>query len=153
MGDTLYGAAIGLFKDKGVYLSRRIDTPLFPKKWQFLNGGMKDGENGHNSSIRIAEEQTGIKLDDSRLHYITSINITQTNEFYFVYLVYLKNAEIPVNNCPKHCSDWKLFTLDAAVVLDLVPGVRHILLKLNKALHRVELEIKVKDTDGEETYI
>jgi len=153
MGTTTYGVAVGLVKDRGIYLSRRIDTPLFPKKWQFVNGAMKQGENGHTASIRIAQDQTGLIIAGSKLHYIGSITIDAADEFYFVYLVHLKEHEVPTNNNGvTDRSDWKLFKMNAAVVLDLVPGLRHILFKLNKALLKVDLEISLKKTEHDDEY-
>jgi ADP-ribose pyrophosphatase YjhB (NUDIX family) len=150
---TLYGAAIGLFKGKEVYLSRRIDTPLFPKKWQFLNGRLKGIEQSQDGAVRIVEEQTGIKVDKSRLHYINSVTIAESGEFYYVYLVHLQDSEIPVNTDNKYRSDWKLFNLTAASVLDLVPGIRHILKKLNKCLIKVEAESDPNRYESTDTYI
>ena len=115
---TKYGAAIGLFRGKEIYMSRRIDVPLFPKKWQFVNGRLKGSEQSLDAAIRILQEQTGIKIDKSRLHYITGIPYTATNEYYYVYLVHLQDLEIPINTDIEHRSDWKLFSLEAAIVLE-----------------------------------
>ena len=41
---TRYGVVVGLVKGTEIYLSRRIDDKkfAFPKKWQFLNGYLKE---------------------------------------------------------------------------------------------------------------
>ena len=144
MENTRYGAAIGLIKGKEVYLSRRIDTPLFPKKWQFANGRLKGQEQSQDSAVRIVEEQTGIKIGKDRLYYLRAVTIPDSNEFYYIYLVHLQDSETPINVDNKYFSDWKLFNLTAAGVLDLVPGIRTILRKLNKSLLKVEAEQKSK---------
>ena len=138
MANTIYGAAVGFFRGKEVYLCRRIDTPLFPKKWQFANGRLHGTEQSQDAAVRIMAEQTGIKIDRSRLNYVTSLTINETNEFYYIYLVHLEDSEIPVNMDMVYKSDWKLFSMKASVVLDLVPGIRHILLKLHRALIKFE---------------
>ena len=135
-----YGVAVGLFKDKEVLLSRRIDTPLFSKKWQFVNGNVKFEEDSKDSAVRLVEDQTGIKIDKTQLYYSHTITIGETKEFYYIYLVHLKDTDIPSNTDTKYRSDWKIFSLKNAVVLDLVPGIRPILRKLLRCLIKVELE-------------
>ncbi len=150
---TRYGAAIGLFKGKEIYLSRRIDVPLFPKKWQFVNGGLKGSEQSLDAAMRVVAEQTGITIDKSRLHYITGIPCTQTNEYYYVYLVHLQDLEIPVNTDIQHRSDWRLFSLESAIVLDVVPGLRHILVKARRGLLKLEAETDPKRYESTDNYI
>jgi 8-oxo-dGTP pyrophosphatase MutT (NUDIX family) len=150
---TRYGAAIGLFRGKEIYMSRRIDVPLFPKKWQFVNGRLKGSEQSLDAAIRILQEQTGIKIDKSRLHYITGIPYAVTNEYYYVYLVHLQDLEIPVNTDIEHRSDWKLFSLEAAIVLDVVPGLRHILVKARRGLLKAEEESDPKRYESTDNYI
>jgi 8-oxo-dGTP pyrophosphatase MutT (NUDIX family) len=150
---TRYGTAIGLFKGKEIYMSRRIDVPLFPKKWQFVNGRLKGAEQSLDAAVRIVKDQTGITVDKSRLHYVTGIPYTATNEYYYVYLVHLQDSEIPVNTDSAHRSDWKLFVLGAAIVLDVVPGLRHILVKAHKGLLKVEAESDPNRYESTDTYI
>jgi 8-oxo-dGTP pyrophosphatase MutT (NUDIX family) len=148
-----YGTAIGLFKGKEVYLSRRIEVPLFPKKWQFANGRLKGGEQSLDAAIRVVEEQTGIKIDKSRLNYVTGIPYTATNEYYYAYLVHLEDSEIPANTDKKYRSDWRLFDLESAIVLDVVPGLRRILVKTRRALLKVEEESDQNHNESTDTYI
>lgn len=143
---TLYGAAIGLFKGDEVILSRRIDTPKFPKKWQFCNGRLRGQEQSQDAAIRIVKEQTGIQLDKKQLHYINSISLAESHEFYYVYLVHLKDDEKPTNTDTKYRSNWRQFKLGNACVLDLVPGIRNILRKLLSCLIKVR-EMEAKEND------
>jgi ADP-ribose pyrophosphatase YjhB (NUDIX family) len=149
---TIYGTAIGLFDGKEVYLSRRIDTPLYPKKWQFVNARLKASEQSQAGAIRVVEDQTGIQLTNDRLCYVHAITIADTNEFYYVYLVHLRPGEKPINSDTKYRSEWKKFKLENAVVLDLVPGVRTILRKLLRCLIKVE-EMEKNQATGQNAFL
>ena len=137
---TRYGVAVGLFKGKEVYLSRRSEKIIFGKKWQFINGRMRGAEVSAEGALRLVEEQTGITITKDRLHDVGNISVEQTGEFYYVYLVHLKEGECPTNPDEKIRGPWRLFPMEASIVLDLVPGVRNILRKLHKCLAKVELE-------------
>lgn len=149
---TRYGAAIGLFQGKEIFLSRRVDTPLFAKKWQIVNARLKGIEQSQEGAIRIVEDQTGIQLTRDRLHYISSITLSDTAEFYYVYLVHLKDGETPINSDTKYRTEWKKFKLENAVVLDLVPGIRPVLRKLLRCLIKVEALEKNK-VRGENAFL
>ena len=149
---TMYGAAIGLFDGKEVYLSRRIDTPQFPKKWQFVNARLRPSEQSQSGAIRVVEDQTGIQLTNDRLHYVNAITLTDTHEFYYVYLVHLRADEKPINSDTKYRSEWKKFKLENAVVLDLVPGIRTILRRLLRCLIKVE-EMEKAQAKGENAFL
>ena len=139
--NTRYGVAVGLFKGKEVYLSRRSEQIIFGKKWQFINGRMRGAEVSAEGAIRLVEEQTGITITKDRLYDIRgNINVEETGEFYYVYLVHLKENECPTNPDEKIRGPWRLFPMEASIVLDLVPGVRDILRKLHKCLSKVESE-------------
>ena len=129
---TKYGAAIGLIKGDEIFLSRRVDTPVFPKKWQFANGRLRGEEDSKDAATRIVEEQTGIYIAKPRLHFLHSIQVTETAEFYYLFLLHLNEGEVPMIQTIywKHYSDWKSFKLEKAVVLDLVPGIRTPIRKL-----------------------
>ena len=145
---TRYGVAVGLIKDKAIYLSRRIDTPMFPKKWQFVNGWLWGSEQSQDAALRVVETQTGIKIEKDRLNYINSLTVTESNEFYYIYLVHLEDSETPTNTDIKYRSDWKLFPLEAASILDLVPGLRTIIRRTRIALVRVEAMEKAAKTEN-----
>ena len=139
---TRYGVAVGLFKDKKVYLSRRSEKTIFPKKWQFVNGRMKGAELSHAAAVRIVEEHTGIILTPERLHDIGNITVDESGEFYYVYLVHLQDGECPINfdNKFNFYGNWRAFSMESSIVLDLVPGLRNILRKLYKCLMKIEGE-------------
>ena len=152
MGRKSYGSSVGLIKDKGIYLSRRIDTLLFSKKWQLINGLMQAGENGRTTAVRIINEQTGLVIPDSRLYYMSSYDVEAANELYFIYLVCLQDNEVPENKESAYRSDWKFFKMEAAIVLDLIPGLRRFLFKLNRALLRVETEQRINQKKQQYDY-
>lgn len=137
---TRYGVAVGLFKGKEVYLSRRSEKLIFGKKWQFINGRMKGAEVSREGALRLVEEQTGITITSDRLHDVGSISVEQTGEFYYVYLVHLKEGECPTNPDEKIRGPWRLFPMEASIVLDLVPGVRNVLRGLHRCLKKMETE-------------
>jgi len=141
---TLYGAAVLLVKDKQVYLSRRTEKVMFPKKWQFINGRLQHLEQSMGAALRLVYEQTGIKIEDKkRLHFTRTVDVESTNEFYYVYLINLNKYETPVNTCERWRGDWRLFKMESAVVLDVVPGIRGILKGLHRGLTKYELAQKV----------
>jgi len=151
---TFYGVAVVLEKNKQLYLSRRSENmAIFPKKWQFVNGRLGGSEISIKSGIRHVEEQTGIKLDQGRLVHAALMNIDEINECYYIYLVHLKESETPVNTNQRLRSDWRLFPLESAVVLDVIPCIRDIIKKLNKNLIKFETMQKLKDDLEEEQKI
>lgn len=146
-----YGVCVGLFKGKEVYLSRRMDVLAFPKKWQFVNGYLRDTINANeisqDAAVRILKEDTGLDIHRNRLHYINLLDVA--GEYYYLYLVHLNDDEIPQDKPflpgePTIHSDWKVFPLDKALVLDLVPGLRTVIRKLHKCLNKLEEEKKKK---------
>lgn len=147
---TRYGVAVGLFKGKEVYLSRRSEKLIFGKKWQFINGRMKGAEISREGALRLIEEQTGITITSDRLHDVGSVNIEQTGEFYYVYLVHLKDGECPTNTDEKMRGPWRAFPMEASIVLDLVPGIRNILRGLHRCLKKIETEANLTPSEIEE---
>lgn len=139
---TKYGAAVGLIKGEEIFLSRRVDTPVFANKWQFANGRLRGEEDSKAAACRIVEEQTGIFTTPDRLHFLHAIQLTEVDEFYYLYLLHLKPVEAPILQevYKKYFSDWRSFKLDKAVVLDLVPGIRVPIRKLLITLLRLKSE-------------
>jgi len=136
--NTLYGAAVVLIKNKQIYLSRRTEKVMFPKKWQFINGRLRNMEQSMDTAERLVEEQTKLKVDRRRLYFATNITVSESNEFYYVYILNLTADEVPLNTCDRWRGDWRIFPLDKATVLDVVPGIRPII----KALHRTLLKVE-----------
>ena len=136
--NTLYGAAVVLIKNKQIYLSRRTEKVMFPKKWQFINGRLRNMEQSMDTAERLVEEQTKLKVDRRRLFFATNITVSESNEFYYVYILNLTADEVPLNTCDRWRGDWRIFPLDKASVLDVVPGIRPII----KALHRTLLKVE-----------
>jgi ADP-ribose pyrophosphatase YjhB (NUDIX family) len=127
-------------KYEEIYLSRRVDTPIFPKKWQFVNGPLRGQEESKEAALRVLEEQTGIYATKDRLHFLHSIQLTETEEFYYLFLMHLRPTEAPIQQVvyKKFYSDWRAFKLEKAVVLDLVPGIRTPIRKLLITLTRIK---------------
>jgi ADP-ribose pyrophosphatase YjhB (NUDIX family) len=138
--NTRYGAAVGLIKGNMVYLSRRSEKLPFGKKWQFVNGRLNSNETGQSCALRVVKEQTGIDLTKDQLYFINSVSIDDTKEFYYIYLVHLDLDEMPFCVENNFRSGWRLFKLEHACALDLVPGIRHILRKLFKSYEKIESE-------------
>lgn len=140
--NTAYGVAVGLVNKKGeIYLSRRIDTLHFSKKWQFANGRMRHDEDSKVAAARITKDETGLSLPRNRFKFIQSINIDETNEFYYVFLAMVDDAEIPSIENKTNRSGWRSFTLAHAHALDSVPGLRPVIFSSAKARRRVNLEV------------
>jgi 8-oxo-dGTP pyrophosphatase MutT (NUDIX family) len=139
---TRYGVAIGLVKDKEIYLSRRAEVVMFPKKWQFVNGRMRGAELSRDAAVRIIESETGIVINKERLHDTGTLTVDESGEFYYVYLVHLNEGECPSISSETFHGAWRAFPLPSAVVLDLVPGLRKVLRGLYRALTTVEFDAK-----------
>lgn len=138
---TRYGVCVGLVKDREIYLSRRIDTKTFPKKWQIVNGYLKDGfELSYDAATRIIEQETGIHIDSPRMFSAKTLTLPGSSEFYYVFLVHLAEDETPapVDEKEMNHSEWKSFPLDKAIVLDMVPGLRKIIRSLKLSLKKYE---------------
>ena len=65
--------AVGLMKGDGLYLSKRLNTKTFSGLWQFAGGKLEDNELPIYGAIREVEEETGLKIDYSRLEYKVGI--------------------------------------------------------------------------------
>jgi 8-oxo-dGTP pyrophosphatase MutT (NUDIX family) len=135
----LYGVGVGVIKNKQVYMCRRGDSiQPFGKKWQFIHGALLAGEQSMQAACRLVEEQMGIKgITKDRLSFGTYVD-EYKDEFYYVYLINLKPDEIPMNTDSNKRGDWRLFSLDKAIPLDVLPGLRTILISLNRTLEKWE---------------
>jgi len=138
MSSTIYGAAVALIKNKQIYLFRRTEKVLFPKKWSFISARLRNTEQSMDTAARIITEQSSLKIDKRRLFFATNVTVEESNEFYYVYIVNLNNDEIPLNTCDRWRGDWRIFPLDKASVLDLVPGIRPIIRGLHRSLVKIE---------------
>ena len=140
--NTLYGTAVGCVKNGQLYLSRRTETVIYPKKWQLIHGRMKKGELSTEAAMRLLEDQTELKIyDRTRYHFVNHIE-SSNHEFYYVYLVNLMENEIPKNTCDRFRGDWRTFDLEKAEVLDVVEGLRPIVKQLHKTKLKMETYMK-----------
>jgi ADP-ribose pyrophosphatase YjhB (NUDIX family) len=150
--NTMYGAAVVLVKGDAIYLCRRGEGALvFPKKWQFVNTHLKHIETSIESAVRAIKEQTNLNVDKQRLCFIDWLNIDSTNEYYYVHAVNLKPDEFPENTDSDVRGDWRAYPLNKAIVLDVVPGIRSIMIKLyrsHKTISDKENEYKYLETLG-----
>ena len=135
----LYGVAVALVKDKRVFLSRRMNTVILPKKWQFINTRITGIEQSQDSAVRVVEDETGVKLSKDRLYYTSYLSLPQLKEYYYLYLVGLRADETPIEIKNNFRSSWRSFKIDDALVLDVIPGIREILKKMSVSLKAWEL--------------
>lgn len=135
--NTIYGAAVVMIKDKDVYLCRRTEKVIFPKKWQFINGRIQHTEQSMDTAVRILEEHAMLKIDKKRLHFLQNVTIEESNEFYYIYVINLKEGEVPMNTCNRWRDNWKLFPMAKAGVLDVVPGIRGVIRTLERTRRTV----------------
>jgi len=137
--NTIYGVAIGMVKHGQVYLSRRKESVLYPKKWQFVNGRMRDDAHAVDEAARIFKDQTDISVKDkTRFIFVKGISSHEYREFYFTYLINLTEDEIPKNTCDRFHDDWRPFNLDKAEMLDVVDGLRPVLKQMKKTKSKYE---------------
>lgn len=131
-----YAISVWLVSDKQVYLCRRINTEKFHGKWQPVWRELEMSELPMPGAVKAVEEQTGIVITESRLHWAQTISNENITNICWVYLVNLKNDEIPRAPQEPEMSNWVLYRLDKAAILDLVPGFRVVAVKLLKSLKK-----------------
>jgi hypothetical protein len=140
LSNTIYGTAVALIKDRQIYLNRRSEKMAsYKKKWQFTNGRIIGTEASLDAGVRLINEQANINtINKMRLDFATTIQIEETREFYYVYLVNLTDNETPENTYPHLRGEWRRFELKDAIVLDVVPGIRGIIKGLYRGLIKFE---------------
>ena len=113
-----------------LWMSKRINTPNFPDKWQFAGGKMDKGEtNPIDASLREVKEETNLDIEISRLKYLSGIYGDPSTKCCYVYYVELNEDEIPVRT-ENSMTDWVLLSYDEAMAKDLMPGLTYTIRKL-----------------------
>lgn len=122
--------AIALVWGQRIYLSRRYNTKRFNNFWQAPGGKVDDGENDIVSAAqRELEEETGLKVELSRLEYIGEIHDPSCLACH-VYKVQLKCGEKPQLTEPDctHPDGWRLYSREEIKKLkNVMPGLKGIL--------------------------
>jgi hypothetical protein len=131
-----YAIAVWLVSNKQVYLCRRINTTTYHGKWQPVWRELAIAELPQAGAVKAVEEATGIVINDKRLYWAQTLSDEKITKMCWVYLVHLKDDEIPRAPQEPEMSDWVLTRLDKAAILDLVPGFRVVPVKLLKALKK-----------------
>lgn len=131
-----YATAVWLISKKQVYLCRRIDTKTYHGKWQPVWRELAIAELPMAGACKAVEEQTGLIITESRLHWAQTLTSENITSMCWVYLVHLKDDEIPRAPQNMELTDWVLVRLDKATILDLVPGFRVIAVKLLRSLKK-----------------
>jgi hypothetical protein len=131
-----YAMAVWLVSNKQVYLCRRINTTTYHGKWQPVWRELAVCELPMAGAVTAIKEQTGIVIDDRRLVWAQTLNDEKMTKMCWVYLIHLNNDEIPRAPQEPEMSDWVLFRLDKAVILDLIPGFRIVPINLLKSLKK-----------------
>lgn len=152
---TIYGTIVIVTQGEKVLLSRRLETPMYSKKWQLINGRMHGGnEASSDTAVRVLERETGIQLPKEELIFMGSLTLSEIHQFYYIYAVNIPIAT-PLSDDSKkqtkHRSDWRFFNLNNAVVLDVAPGIRSILIKLASGLNKVKRGIEPQELDKKKT--
>ena len=128
---TPWTVAVGLLKDKGVYLSKRLNTKTFPDMWQFAGGKLEDNELPIYGAIRETKEETGLEFPYDRLDYACSIVGDPTTKVCYTYLVHLNDDEIP-KKMEDLATEWSWFPFSEAIKLPLLPGLKELIGQLIK---------------------
>ena len=128
---TPYTVAVGLLKDGGVFLSKRVKTKTFPDLWQFPGGKLEGDELPIYGAIREVKEETGLDIDYSRLDYKVGIVGDKTTRVCYTYVVQLEQNEVP-KKMEDLATEWQWFTFDEAIKLPLLPGLKELLTQLKK---------------------
>ncbi len=137
--NTIYGVAVAVLKDSKIFLSRRTEVVINPKKWQFVHGRLHKEEPSVNGAMRLVEDQMDVNITDCmRFKFVSSVSCCEGQEHYYMYLLNLKTEEEPINTCDRFRSDWRLFDLEHAETLDVLEGIRPIIRKLKKTKLKFE---------------
>jgi 8-oxo-dGTP pyrophosphatase MutT (NUDIX family) len=127
-------AVIFISTQKGVYLSKRIDSsrPFF-NFWQCPGGKVDNGESPKEGAIRELLEETGLTISPSRLKWLGR----NTRKFpdgspYLAHNYHLKlsSKEVPTQTEPHKSSPWKLVPKSKITQLQLIPGLKDYLLSV-----------------------
>lgn len=143
---TKYTVAVGLRCGDKFWMSQRINTPNFAGKWQFPGGKLEKDENPLDGGLRELKEETNLDIDCKRVRYCRHIEGDPTTLICYVYYIDLNATEIPVRT-ENTMTDWRLFTYDEALKLDLMPGLVETLDKL-KIIESTVVDKKT-NTDNE----
>lgn len=137
---TIYGVMVGVVKNQQVYMCRRTDVlKHYPKKWQFVNGRLNNNEQSYDAAERVLRDWMGLEIHRKRLTSVGTMKVDEINHFYYIYLLNLDKDEIPANTCSRWRDDWRLFTLDKAIPLDVIPCIRGVLKKMERNLNKAKL--------------
>lgn len=131
-----YAASVWLISRKQVFLCRRINTKTYHGKWQPVWRELETSELPMTGACKAVEEQTGLIIDDNRLHWAQTLTTKDVTSMCWVYLVHLRNDEIPAAPQNAELTDWILVRLDKATILDLIPGFRVIAVRLLRSLKK-----------------
>ena len=132
-----YAMAVWLVNKKQVYLCRRLNTPTYKGKWQPVWRELAIAELPMDGAVASVKEQMGLDIDKDRLQWAQTLSDDKITKMCWVYLVHLKDDELPSAPQDPDMTDWVLTRLDKATILDLIPGFRVIAINLLKSLKKV----------------
>jgi len=132
-----YAMAVWLVNKKQVYLCRRINTVTYHGKWQPVWRELAVAELPMDGAVNAVKEQMGLDIHKDRLQWAQTLTDDGITKMCWVYLVHLKDDELPRAPQEPEMSDWVLTRLDKATILDLIPGFRVIPINLLKSLKKV----------------
>lgn len=89
-----------------------------------------------DGAITAIKEQMGLDINKDRLQWAQTLSDGRITKMCWVYLVHLKDDELPRVPQEPEISDWVLTRLDKAAILDLIPGFRVIAINLLKSLKK-----------------
>jgi len=117
--------AIGiiLYRGNKIALSERLSSVEFAGQIQGPGGKVDDTDSTlEQAAQRELIEETGIAVDRCRFHYITSVN--QDSYAVAFFKLNVSTIEEPRNMEPHKHADWKWYTVEEALQLNLMSGLR-----------------------------
>jgi len=120
---TQHTACCALRCGNKLWMSQRVNTPNFTRKWQFAGGKCGDNENPINACLRELKEETNLDIDINRLKYLGGIYNDPSTHSCYVYYVDLSDTEFPVRT-ENTMTDWVLLSYEEALSKDLMPGLK-----------------------------
>ena len=126
--------AVGIIVKKGlVLLCQRKRTALYPLKWEFPGGKLKEGETAEDCLRRELFEELGIKATVGPLFHRQSFVYPDSGTFDVFFYVISTFTGRPVNNAYEI---YRWVPLDEVHLYDILEGNKDVVLKLASSYDR-----------------
>jgi 8-oxo-dGTP pyrophosphatase MutT (NUDIX family) len=108
-----------------ILLCQRLKNDCFKGGWQATGGKVDEGETFEQAAIREAYEECGVEIPQYLLQVSDCITNDPTTKKCFLFEAFLpeRYAKLVKRTEPKKHGPWKLFSIEEAQKLKLLPGL------------------------------